>query len=155
MALGTGTRDTNDPQGGTEKGLPRIKPENCASTGTCCHRLVISHFQSIKGEETDKNKTEKKTKQKQQPTKQNPLFFSPGSRVAFLMSLVYPRDRLSCLVLQIEQSLRQRYWVHLETVHALLSPFGRAWSLPSVTLDKGTLHLANKHLLLKNKPPLT
>lgn len=54
MALGAGTRDTNDPQGGREKGLPRIKPENCASTGTCCHRLVISHFQSIKGEETGK-----------------------------------------------------------------------------------------------------
>lgn len=54
MALGAGTRDTNDPQGGTEKGLPRNKPENCASTGTCCHRLVISHFQSIKGEETGK-----------------------------------------------------------------------------------------------------
>lgn len=54
MALGAGTRDTNDPQGGTEKGLPRNKPENCASTGTCCHRLVISHFQNIKGEETGK-----------------------------------------------------------------------------------------------------
>lgn len=71
MALGTGTRDTNDPQGGTEKGLPRIKPENCASTGTCCHRLVNSHFQSIKGEETDKNKIIQK------PTKQNPLFSFP------------------------------------------------------------------------------
>lgn len=67
MALGVGTRDTNDPQGGTEKGLPRIKPENCASTGTCCHRLVISHFQSIKGEGTETNKRTK------------PLFSFPGA----------------------------------------------------------------------------
>ena len=54
MALGEGTRDTNDPQGGRKKGLPRIKPENCVSTGTCCHRLVISHFQSLNREETGK-----------------------------------------------------------------------------------------------------
>lgn len=54
MALGEGTRDTNDPQGGRKKGLPRIKPENCVSTGTCCHRLVISYFQSLNREETGK-----------------------------------------------------------------------------------------------------
>lgn len=54
MALGAGTRDTNEPQGGTEKGLPRIKPENCASTGTCCHRLVISHLKALKGKKLAK-----------------------------------------------------------------------------------------------------
>lgn len=56
MALGARTRDTNDPQGGTKKGLPRIKPENCASTGTCCHRLVLSHSKALKGKKLAKNK---------------------------------------------------------------------------------------------------
>jgi hypothetical protein len=45
MALGAGTRYTNEPQGGTEKGLPRIKPEDCASTA---HTATGIHFPSLK-----------------------------------------------------------------------------------------------------------
>lgn len=138
MALGEGTRDTNDPQGGREKGLPRIKPENCASTGTCCHRLVISHFQSINGEETGKK-----------------LYFLSQiqSGIAFLKSEGTPQaSALFHLVLQSEKGRVQvTIWAH--STHSTIFQ-GLALLLNSAILNTGISHqyLVNKHfLLLKNK----